>query len=254
MIRAVLILLALGLPAAAQQERVVAGLSQTRVAITADFDGSEILIFGAIRRDAPVPEDAPPLEVIVTVTGPAAPVDIRRKSRVWGIWINTDAVEIDEAPRFYAVATTGPLFDVVSHTEDLRHRISIPMGIRSVGAPPQIADSARFTQALIRLRKETGLYQLLEGAVQLREESLFQTRIQLPANLTEGNHDIRIFLTRDRQVLDSYTTVLGVNKVGVERFLYLLAHEQPALYGLLSLVLAGFMGWGASTAFRYLRS
>ena len=253
MIRAALFLLSLALPLAAQ-ERVVAGLSQDSVAITADFDGSELLIFGAIGRDAPPPEGAPPLQVIVTVTGPAAPVDVRRKERVAGIWINTDSVEIDEAPRFYAVATTGPLFDVLSHTEDLRHRVSIPRAIRSVGAPPEVADAARFTEALIRLRRESGLYQLLEGAVRLEEETLFQTRIQLPANLTEGNHEVRIFLTRGRQVVDRQEALLGVRKVGLERLAYTLAHDRPALYGLLSLLIAAFAGWGASAAFRYLRS
>ena len=250
------LVLALGLlplPALAA-ESIVAGLSQNRVSITADFDGSELLIFGAIRRDAPPPAGAAPLQVIVTVAGPAVPVDIRRKSRVGPIWINTEAVEIDAAPRFYAVATTGPLFDVLSHTEDLRHRISIPRGIRSVGAPPEVTDVARFSAALIRLRKESGLYQLREGGVTVTEETLFQTAIALPANLTEGDYAVRIVLTRDRRVVDSYATTLDVRKVGLERLAFSLAHDRPALYGLLSLVIAAVAGWGASAAFRYLRA
>ena len=56
----------LALPAGA--ESIVAGLSQNRVSITADFDGSEILIYGAVKRDTPPPEGGP-LEVIVTVEG-----------------------------------------------------------------------------------------------------------------------------------------------------------------------------------------
>src|SRR5690606_23126137 len=46
-------------PAGAQEkppETIVAGLSQNRVSITADFDGSEILVYGAVRRDSPPPE------------------------------------------------------------------------------------------------------------------------------------------------------------------------------------------------------
>ena len=38
----------LSLSPAFAAEEVILGLSQNRVAITADFDGSEILIFGAI--------------------------------------------------------------------------------------------------------------------------------------------------------------------------------------------------------------
>lgn len=248
-----LALLALMPGPAARAEQIVAGLSQTRVAITANFDGSEILVFGAARRDAP-PPDGPPLEVIVTVTGPPAPVNVRKKNRVFGIWINTESVEIDAAPRFYAIATTGPLFDILSHTEDLRHRISIPMGIRSVGAPPEVADAARFSEALIRLRRASGHYRVEAGEVGLKEETLFQTAFELPANLTEGLYTIRIFLTRGREVVDHHTTILDVRKVGLERFVYNLAHDNPLAYGLLALALAVLAGWGASAVFRFIRS
>ncbi len=37
-------------------EEVVLGLSKKHVSITANFDGSEILIFGAVKREAPIPE------------------------------------------------------------------------------------------------------------------------------------------------------------------------------------------------------
>ncbi|MDZ4085659.1 MAG: TIGR02186 family protein, partial [Tabrizicola sp.] len=118
MIRALALLLALSLPAVAQdapatQEVIVAGMSQNRVSITADFDGSEILIYGAVKRDSPPPEGGP-LEVIVTVEGPSSPVAVRRKDRVAGIWINNASVRVDSAPSFYAVATTGPLDYILS--------------------------------------------------------------------------------------------------------------------------------------------
>ena len=246
-----ILLLLLGTPAAAEQ--VVAGLSQTRVSITANFDGSEILVFGAVKREAP-PPDGPPLGVIITVTGPPAPVNVRKKSRVFGIWVNTEAVEIDAAPRYYAIATTAPLFDILSHTEDLRHRISIPQGIRSVGAPPEISDAARFSEALIRLREASGHYRVDAGDVGLTDETLFQADFDLPANLTEGNYTVRIFLTRGREVIDHQTTLIDVRKVGLEWFLYTLAHERPLVYGMLALALALVAGWGASAAFRFIRT
>ena len=65
---------------------------------------------------------------------------------------------------------------------------------------------------------------------------------------------MRFLLTRDAQVIDAQETTIFVQKVGLERFIFALAHEQPFLYGLLSLVIAVGAGWGASAAFRYLRS
>jgi len=252
MMRWILLFIALALPA--QAEVVVAGLSQNRVSINANFDGSEILIFGAVKREEPIPSEGGPLQVIITVAGPSVPITVRRKEKKYGIWINTDAVEVDEAPSFYSVATSGPFAEVISDIEDLRHRVSIPRAIRSVGAPMSVADAGSFTEALIRIRVKNDLYQVNENAVELDQDTLFDTSVALPANLTEGDYTTRIFLTRDGKVIDRYETVIFVKKVGLERFLFNLAHERPLIYGLLSLAIAIAAGWTASAVFRYLRS
>ena len=179
--RWVLLLLFMALPAQApvQAEEVVAGLSQNRIAITANFDGSEILVFGAVKRDAPAPDGQ--MEVLVTVEGPSEPITVRRKERRFGIWVNTDAVEVDRAPSFYAVATSAPMDEILS------------------------------------------------------------------------DYITRILLTRTGQVVDEYQTEIAVRKVGLERFLFNLAHGQPLVYGLLSLAIAIAAGWLASAVFRYIR-
>lgn len=233
-------------------EEVVAGLSQARVSITTDFSGSEILVFGAVKRTAPIPQD-PPLHVIVTVAGPSVPVTVRKKDRRFGIWVNTEAAEIDAAPSFYAVSTTAPLTEILSSTEDLRHRISTAQAIRAVDSGAAAGQLGDFTAALIRIRQADGLYQMDEGAVELNEDTLFRTGVALPANLTEGDYTTRIFLTRGRDVIDAYETTIGVSKVGLERWIYALAHERPVIYGLLSLAIAIAAGWGASAVFRYIR-
>jgi len=56
-------------------EEVVLGLSKDKVAITATFEGSEILVFGAVKREVPIPEE--PLDVIVAVAGPDKPLIVR---------------------------------------------------------------------------------------------------------------------------------------------------------------------------------
>mmetsp|Transcript_24004 Transcript_24004/g.44022 ORF Transcript_24004/g.44022 Transcript_24004/m.44022 type:complete len:251 (+) Transcript_24004:561-1313(+) len=244
-------LLFLASPAVA--ESVVLGLSQNEIAITTSFDGSEILVFGAVKREAPIP-DGPPLEVIVTVAGPDEPVNVRRKEKRFGIWVNTDSVEVDQAPSFYAVATSGTLRDVLSDVEDLRYKISVPRAIRSVGAPMEITDAASFTDALIRIRKSNDLYQLMENHVAVDDQTLFRGRIELPAALTEGAYETRIFLTREGRVISQYDTVIEVRKVGLERWLFSLSREQPFLYGLMSLAIAIAAGWGASAAFSLLRN
>ena len=102
--RWLLLLLLLGPPARA--EELVLGLSASEVDITATFDGSDILVFGAVKRDRPSPG---PLDVAVAVSGPLRPLVVRHAERTFGIWVNTASVAVDAAPSFYAVATTRRL-------------------------------------------------------------------------------------------------------------------------------------------------
>ena len=233
-------------------EEVVLGMSHDEVAITATFDGSEILVFGAIKRESKI--SPVPLQVIVAVSGPSEPLLVRRKERKFGIWVNTDTVEVDLAPTFYAVATSAPWDQVVTDTEDLRHKISINRAIRSVGAPMHIENAQSFSDAVMRIRKRSGLYQLRENTVAVDQQTLFRTSIEMPANLTEGNYKTRIFLTRNGQVLSHFETDIAVRKVGLERFLFTLSRENPLVYGLMSLAIAIFAGWSASAVFQFIRS
>ena len=50
-----LILLILMSASSAIAESVVIGMDKEKVAITATFDGSQILLFGAVKRDKPAP-------------------------------------------------------------------------------------------------------------------------------------------------------------------------------------------------------
>lgn len=232
-------------------EEVVLGLSSDRVAITANFDGESILVFGAIKRESAISGD--PLHVIVAIAGPSKPLVVRRKEKRYGIWVNVDAIEIDSAPSFYKVATSGPWNEVLTDVEDLRHKVSIRRAIRSVGAPMDVADAASFSEAVIRIKKGSGLYEVLEDAIAVDEQTLFRTRVDMPANLTEGAYLTRIFLTRNGEVIDTFETHIDVRKVGLEKFLFSLSREQPLVYGLLSLFIAIAAGWGASAMFRFLR-
>lgn len=250
MLRALALFVALALPAKA--EEVVLGLSQTQVSITANFDGSEIFIFGAVKREEAIPE-GDPLQVIVAIQGPSEPITVRRKEKRFGIWVNTEAVEVDAAPSFYAVATSAPFNEVLTSTEDLRYKVSIPSAIRSVGAPMTVKDSQSFSDAVIRIRKNNSLFQLNESSVEFSEETLFKTSISMPANLTEGEYRTRIYLTRSGKVVSEYETLIDVRKVGLERWLYTLSRQQPLMYGLLSLAIAIFSGWAASAIFTGLR-
>ena len=235
------------------QERVIAALSQNRVGITTDFSGSRIFVFGAIERARLADERDEDLDIIIAITGPNERVILRKKSRKLGIWVNDDSVEIDAAPSFYAVSSSGPISEILSETSDLRHKITIDRAIRLVGEADNVDDPAEFSDAIIRIRRNKGIYFEDIGGVDVIDGTLFRTNVQLPANIVEGDYQAKVFLLRDGHVVDDFATEIAVRKVGLERWLYNLAHEQSLLYGIFSIFVALFAGWGASEIFRQLR-
>jgi uncharacterized protein (TIGR02186 family) len=252
MLRVLSLLFCLSAPVAAQ-ETVVTGLSTDNIALTADFSGSELFVFGAIRRDGPTPEGASPLDIIITIKGPEKPVTVRRKSRRFGIWINTESVRVRQAPSFYAIATTRPLEGLLSETERLRYQIGMDQAVRRVGGHETLTDTSDFAEALVRLRENQDLYDVLDGDVSVVEQTLFQTRIQMPANIVEGDYAAQFFLVRDKEVISEGSTIINVEKAGIERWIYNLSRQQPLVYGILSVLVALIAGWLAATVFRLLR-
>lgn len=245
-----LFLLLAALPGRAEQ--IVSGMSTTRVAIDAQFEGTSILIYGTAAREEK-PPSWPLLQVIVTVEGPVQPVTVRRKERVAGIWVNRGWVAFDDAPSFYAVMTTGPLDQVLSEDEDARYGISIPREIGAVRLGAGSGAASEYLEALQRIRSESGSYRLAPESILLLQQSLFRTEVSLPANLIEGEYTVRIFLTRGGAVVDQQESRIIVEKAGLERFLFRMAMDQPLLYGIIALLLAALAGLAASEVFRRLR-
>ncbi len=227
------------------------GISTDTIALTASYTGSQLFVFGAVKRVAPLPAGEPPLDIVITVKGPPHGVTVRHKERRFGIWVNAESVRVRQAPSFYAIATTRPLDEILGETERLRWGIGMDQAVRQVSG--SLEDTAPFTTALIRLREKSGAYAQLDGEVAVAQQTLFQTRVEMPANLVEGDYRAEFFLVRGGVVISSDHTTVRVEKTGIERWLYNLSRQQPLAYGLMSVALALIAGWIAATVFALIR-
>lgn len=250
--RALLLALALSIGPVMAEESLVTGLSRDDVQITADFTGSDILVYGAVRRDSPAPQ-SPPMDVIVTLEGPSSPATVRRKERIFGIWVNRASVDLGEVPSYFAIASSGALDQILSPDDDLKYQISLARRLTVTKITADSMDFWEFLQAAQRIGIAKGNYVTQKSGVKLAEDTLFRADFALPANLTEGDFTVRMFLLRGGQVIDTKEQSIEVRKTGIERQLTNMAHRQPLLYGILSLLLAAVAGWGASEIFRIWR-
>jgi uncharacterized protein (TIGR02186 family) len=236
-------------------ETVHADVSTRRVAVTSSFAGTEIVVFGAVDNSRQASPEAGIYDIVVVVVGTPSRLVARKKSRVpgLGIWLNTDSVEFLSVPSYYTIAATRPL-DEVAPDEVLRSigigfdHAPMVLSASAIKRPP--AEIKEFRDAVVRLKKKQKLYRLEEYNVAFIGRSLFRASIDVPANVTVGNFDTRVFLFRNGELLSRYSARLNLEREGLEDTLHAFAFGYPLSYGIVTVVLALASGLLASTLFR----
>ena len=239
----VLLLLSVPAPLPAMGELLVADLNEKEVAITTDFEGAELLLFGTIDHES---HD----DVVIIVEGPPKPIAIRQKSRVVGIWINTESATLQQIPSFYQISSTRPLLLIASRETQARYGLGlehIPFRLAAGSAISQ-GDPAEWREALIRNMRAQGLWNQ-DSDVSVRKKVLFRANIDLPTNVLPGKYKVRILHFRAGALLSETNSLIRVEKKGVSAQIFQFAHSHPPIYGIGAVCFAVFMGWGAARIF-----
>ncbi len=232
-------------PHSQAQSALVTDISSHLVSVTSDFTGTELLLFGAINVDDEGPNRG---DVLVVVRGPEEDVVVRRKDRVAGIWVNTEAVEFARVPSFYALASNRPVEEIAP--PDVLNRLRIgPSRLRFRAAEPEQM-SLPFEEAIVRQKSRANLYSDQETAVYFLGDTLFRTTIVIPANVPVGDYIAEFYLFKDGELLGAQSSPLFIKKSGLGRRIYDFAYDYPALYGIAAIIVALFAGWLASAIFR----
>ncbi len=243
---AAMLLIPLG-PALAEQ--LVVALSTDHVKISSSFTGTGITVFGTIEQGG-APPAGKPYDVVVVVRGPGETLVTRRKERVFGVWLNRTARTFEDMPSFYAVHSGRPLAEIAPADVLKRYQLgfdNLAFRVREGGAA---ADDGDFRAAFVRLKQQAGLYREAPYGVTFPGGSLFQTTVEIPANVPVGTYRVDVFLFADAAMLATGSAAFGIAKTGFEQFTFDLARQNGYLYGLICVVLALVTGWLAGVLFR----
>ncbi|HEY1877644.1 MAG TPA: TIGR02186 family protein, partial [Rhizomicrobium sp.] len=111
-------------------------------------------------------------------------------------------------------------------------------------------DPEPFRQAVIRHLQRSGLYAESPGSIDFYSETLFSTRVPVPAGVSRGQYNVEVYLFRDRQMVSAQSTPLFVDASGLERRLFNLAQNAPFTYGVACVLMAMLLGWISSVLFQ----
>lgn len=244
--RALLLLASLLLPALSASARIaddplVVDLSSHVVAINSGFHGTNLLLFGAVEGEG---------DVVVVIRGPSQTELIRRRDRLAGLWINRYQATITGAPAYYQLASTRPLDQIARPAMLDRHGLGIDHLSFQIRRKDEQRTDDDYRQALVRLKKQHGLYGDQSGNIGLLGGRLFRTEMTFPANVPTGIYTAEVYLVKDGEIISAQTTPLIISKIGVGAEIFDIAQHHSALYGLCAVTLAIAAGWIAAFAFR----
>lgn len=215
-------------------------LSTHQVAITSSYAGKDLVFFGTREGSG---------NIVIILKGPDIPLIVRKKERVLGLWLNKLSVQYKGIPGYYAIASNSNLDEIFTQEFLVNQNI----GLENLSFSIEFGDTVNineFSSALIKNRQKAGLFSDRLLPVEFTGEKLFRAEFQLPASAPIGEYVATAYLIEDGTILDINEAFLRVTKSGIGRKVFNYSRQQPALYGLLAVVLALITGWAAAAIFQ----
>lgn len=234
---------------AVRADELAAGLSTDSIQITSSFRGVDIVLFGALTTDSRL-GDLRNRDIVVVLRGPEAPIVVRRKARVAGVWVNSEETRIAGLPGYYYLASTRPLAQIASEATLARLHLGASHLATAVTPALAPAEADAFRAAAIRVKTRARLYGENGAGVELLGRHLFRVRIRLPAAVPPGRYRAEVYLFDKGTLATRVSTTLPIGKAGLERRLAAYAQDAPLPYGLAAVAMALVLGWLGFAVFR----
>jgi len=231
-------------------EQIQMGISTDVIGLTSDFSGTSIAVFGTIENANRVAQTLNEYAIVVVIRGPLGDYVIRRKERVAGIWVNRSARTYRAVPSFYALTADRPLEKIAEAPLLKEHELGIAnIGLNLYSRGADILPAPEFAESLRELRIRRDLFTEDFKGVEFLGSTLFRATLSIPSDVPIGVHTVTAYLFREGQFLASRSGTFRVEKVGLEKALYTLAHTYSLWYGIIAVGLAIATGWLASLLF-----
>ncbi len=225
-------------------ENIVADLSENNVEISTTFSGAKILLFGAY--DGKKDDD-----IIVIVSGPKGQVKVEKKSKKYGIWMISDSIIFNNVPKYYYIASNRKIINITNRQEIIKKGFDLnALKLGNTEKKIKLVEREIWRKALTRNMINQKFWKLDEGSILLNKNTLFRKTLSLPSNVSTGMFNVIIMHYRKGSLISREESSIKISKGGISATIYNIAQEYSALYGIIAVVLAVFIGWLANMIFR----
>ncbi len=207
------------------------------------YNGATLKVSGVVPAGA---------DVALRLVGAPQTLHLREKGKVFGLlWMNVGAVEFENVPNAYLIATSKPFADLGRVGQSLRIE-GLRDGItQNTGASSANLDAL---QELLSLKVHDGLYAESPLPVKLDAdqgaERSFSASIGVPSGLTPGEYRLEALALRDGETIGGVSTPVRAQLVGLPAWLNHMAFDNGLTYGVLATAIAILSGLAIGMVFQ----
>jgi uncharacterized protein (TIGR02186 family) len=212
---------------------LVTQLDVDRVEVNTRYQGSRILLFGAV----PVGS-----EVIIKMVSPTQEVELSHKSRIGPLWLQGGHLTVHGAPDLVYLVSSRPLDRLFSATERDTLGLTLQSALKDSVTHGDASLEDGWQSAFLHLKRKTHRYLEAGDAVELKDGRLFYAHMDLPADSPLGRYRLSVYLVRKGKVVRRQEAYLEVQEVSLEGWISRVVHDHPWLFG--TLFTLGMMALG----------
>lgn len=216
--------------------------------ITVDFfyHGSTISVRGI---------SDPNTDLVIKITSEEGHQTLRKKGKVGGfLWMNVGELQVEHAPNVYFLHSTGKIEDILSRDELNKYALGYPALEKYVKMnASDEAEKDRWFNEFVKFKESSNLYVTSAGKISLTEKGGAQDYYILtewPYQAPPGNYTVTVYAVKDKKVVETATSGVFVEQVGMVKSFANMAKNNAALYGIIAILAALTAGFGVGLVFR----
>jgi len=214
------------------QDQLAARMLKDIIDISASYRGERLFVYGV------VPDNC---ELVVTVISKLDTCNFSYKGKRGPLWMNLGKITFINCPHMYKIKSTRPLNEILSEDTSQAYLIGFD-AIKSQVKVKGVDNPEIYTEQLLKMRIEEGLYSDEEGIIEIHSGNLFDASFFWPSKAQIGKYTVEVFAVRDGNIIGYVSEEVNVKKIGIEQWLSFHAQENGFLYGIVSALFAVLFG------------
>lgn len=192
-------------------------------------------------------------EIIIKISSPPTESSLKFMGKAAGLfWMKIGDMEFKPVSNVYMLYTTGAIDKIASPEERIRSlvgydAIKAQLDITSSKGP---VDKDRWFNEFIKFKEKDKVYGIYEGTIVKDGKGGFSATVDWPYQASPGEYKVIVFAIRDGRAYAEASQKLVVRTSGMITLLSDLAFKNPAIYGVVAIVIAMLAGLGVGIVFK----